>query len=114
MPEGRAHSQELPQPKGGRAGSSSLDESRPVGRTPDEGRGLFRMQEGRPHHRPMLEGAPGADSGGHTEKKGKCVRQHLRRCAMLRKKHIHTLNETLNKRLMNIERVKVHELVEAL
>ena len=40
------------------------------------------------------------------------VRQHLSRCAMLRKKHIHTLNETLKKILMNIERVKVHELVE--
>ena len=33
---------------------------------------------------------------------------------MLRMKHIHTLNTTLKKRLMNIERVKVHELVEAL
>ena len=71
MPEGRAHSQELPQPKGGRVGSSNLDDSRPAGKTPDEGRGLFRMHEGRPHHRPMLEVAPGADSGGHTKKKGK-------------------------------------------
>ena len=71
MLEGRAHSQELPQPKGNRAGFSSLDESRPAGRTPDEGRGLCRLQEGRPHHRPMLEGAPGADSGGHTKKEGK-------------------------------------------
>ena len=43
-----------------------------------------------------------------------CVRQHLSRCAMLRKKHIHTLNETLKEGLMNIERKKVHELVEAL
>ena len=42
------------------------------------------------------------------------VREHLSRCAMLRKKHIHTLNKTLKRRLMNIERVKRHELVEAL
>ena len=33
---------------------------------------------------------------------------------MIKKKHIHTLNKTLKERLMNIERVKVHELVEAL
>ena len=71
MPEGGTHCQELPQPKGGGADPSSLDESRPAGRTPDKGRALCRQQEGRPHHRPMLEGAPGADSGGHSKKEGK-------------------------------------------
>ena len=71
VPEGGAHSQALLQPKRGRTGAASLGESRPAGRTPDEGRGLRRLQEGRPHHRPMLEGAPGANSRGYTEKKGK-------------------------------------------
>ena len=70
MREGGAHCEELPQPKGGGADLSSLDESRPTGKTPDEGCGLCRLQEGRPHNRTMLEGASGADSGGHTKKEG--------------------------------------------
>ena len=71
MPEGGAHRQELPQSKGGGADPSSLDESRPAGRTPNKICGLFWLQKGGPHNRTMLEGAPGADPGGHSKKVSK-------------------------------------------
>ena len=70
VPEGGAHSQELPQPKGGRTRAASLDESRPAGRTSDEGRGLRRLQKGRAHHRSVLERASGADPRGNPKKEG--------------------------------------------
>ena len=71
MLEGRAHRQVLPQPKGGRTGSASLDESRPAVRTPDKGCSLCRLQKGRAHHCSVLEGASGADPRSNPEKESK-------------------------------------------
>ena len=71
MPEGGAHFKKLSQSKGSGDNPTSLDESRPAGRTPNKICGRLWLQKGGPHNRTMLVGAPGADPGGHTEKESK-------------------------------------------
>ena len=63
------HRQKLPQPTGGRSGTSSLDESRPAGWAPYERRHLLGLQEGRAHLRAMLEGASKTNTRIHSKKK---------------------------------------------
>ena len=63
------HRQELPQPTRGRSGTSSLDESRPVGWAPHERRHLLGLQEGRTHLSAMLERASRTNTKIHSKKK---------------------------------------------